>query len=192
MEVILHNKYKDMSYKIRLVEIEDTSFIIKLRSNPKLNKHLNKTSPSVENQINWIKEYKKREDKKEEFYFIVLENGIKRGLYRLYNVNKYSFTIGSWLFDNCIYKQLPIISDLLISEYGFKILGLPIMLFDIRKQNRKVINYHSLKEPLCYNENDENLYYLIKSEDWTNSKKNIMSFFGIEQAFLDDIQIITD
>ncbi len=178
-----------MNYTIRLVNIEDAAFILGLRNNPKLNRFLNSTSSNVEDQINWIKAYKQRESEKKEFYFIILEDGVKRGLYRLYNINNYSFTIGSWLFDKCSNRHLPILTDLLISEYGFKSLKLPIMLFDIRKQNRKVINYHSLKNPLCFNEDEENFYYLIKSEDWENSKQNILTLFQIESSMYESLKI---
>lgn len=178
-----------MNYTIRLVDIEDAAFILDLRNNPKLNRFISQTSLNVEDQINWIKAYKKRESEKKEFYFIILENGIKRGFYRLYNINHFSFTIGSWIFDKCKNKQLPILTDLVVSEYGFKSLKLPVLLLDVRKQNKKVINYHSLKAPLCFNEDEENFYYLIKSEDWENSKKNILNFFGIEISAYETFKI---
>lgn len=178
-----------MIYSIRLVDIEDAAFILDLRNNPKLNRFLNPTSSNIEDQINWIKAYKKKESEKKEFYFIILENGIKRGLYRLYNINNFSFTIGSWIFDKCINQQLPILTDLIVSDYGFNSLKLPVMLIDIRKENRKVINYHSLKDPLCYNEDEENYYYLINAVEWENSKKKVLNFFGIEISLYETFKI---
>ncbi|NWJ51741.1 MAG: GNAT family N-acetyltransferase [Bacteroidetes bacterium] len=171
-----------MKYLIRLIEEEDADFIITLRNNPKLNRHLNFTSSKVEDQIKWIKEYKLKEKNKEEFYFTILENGFKKGLYRLYKINKVSFTIGSWIFDTCDNKNLPIMVDLIMADLGFYGLHKNILLFDIRKDNKKVIHYHSLKSPLQYFEDHLNNYYLIKSDNWEISKKNVVSFFNINMA----------
>lgn len=137
-----------MNYKIRLVEEEDADFIVGLRNNSKLNRHLSSTSARVEDQVKWIKDYKLKEKKKEEFYFIVFENGLRRGLYRIYKINCVSFIIGSWLFDSCENKVLPILTDLLMADIGYYELNKPILLLDVRKDNRKVIQYHALKHPL--------------------------------------------
>ncbi len=165
---------------IRLVEEEDADFIISLRNNSKLNRHLNPTSSKVEDQIKWIKEYKIKEKNLEELYFLVLENGIKKGLSRLYKINNVSFTIGSWLFDFCDNSNLPIMVDLLMTDLGFYILKKNVLLFDVRKANKKVLRYHSLKSPLQYYEDELNNYYLITSDKWEVAKKNVISFFNID------------
>lgn len=166
-------------YVIRLIEEEDAEFIVGLRNNPKLNRHLNSTSLKVEDQIKWILEYKIREENLEEFYFIILENGFKRGLYRLYKINNVSFTIGSWLFDSCDNRNLPIMVDLKMADLGFYNLHKNVMLYDVRRGNKKVIRYHSLKSPLQYSEDELNNYYLITSSNWEIAKKNVISFFNI-------------
>ena len=172
-------KNKNMNFMIRLVEEEDASFIVGLRNNPKLNRYLSQTSASVDNQINWIRNYKIKEKNNEEFYFIVFENGLRKGLYRLYHINSASFTIGSWLFDSCENKNLPILTDLLMGDIGIYGLNKPVLLFDVRKDNRKVIRYHALKNPLFYTEDELNYWYLLKENEWEASKINVMSFFGI-------------
>jgi len=174
--VIYHNE--KLSY--RLVDETDAEFIIELRTNPKLNKFLNYTSNSIEDQISWIKNYKYRESKSLEFYFMFLEDGIRKGTYRLYNINSYSFTIGSWLFNSCNNKLFPIYSDLLMADYGFYQLNKEILLFDVRKKNKKVINYHKLKNPIPYSEDDDNIFYFIQKKEWNNCKKNILDYFGIK------------
>jgi len=172
-------KNKNMNYMIRLVEEEDASFIVGLRNNPKLNRYLSQTSASVDNQINWIRNYKIKEQNNEEFYFIVFENGLRKGLYRLYHINSASFTIGSWLFDSCENKNLPILTDLLMGDIGIYGLNKPVLLFDVRKDNRKVIRYHALKNPLLYTVDELNYWYLLRVEEWETSKTNVMSYFGI-------------
>lgn len=176
-----------MHYLIRLIEEEDAEFIVGLRNNPKLNRHLNSTSLKVEDQITWIREYKIREKKQEEFYFIILENSVKKGLYRIYKINAVSFTIGSWLFDSCNNKNLPIMVDLIMSDIGFYKLQKKVMLYDVRKGNKKVIQYHSLKSPFQYSEDELNNYYHITSDKWETARDNVISFFNIN---LNDYELL--
>jgi hypothetical protein len=168
-----------MNFTIRFVEEEDAPFIVGLRNNPKLNKYLNKTSSNIADQVIWIRKYKIKEKNKSEFYFIILENGIRKGLYRLYKINNSSFTIGSWLFDNCEDKSLPILTDLFMCDIGFQKVNKSIMLFDVRIDNNKVINYHNLKKPLLYYEDGTDYWYLLQKNNWDTSKKNVLSYFGI-------------
>jgi len=168
-----------MHNEIRLVREEDAEFIVKLRTDSRLTRFLSKTSSNVEKQVEWIKEYIKKEEKQEEFYFLILENGIKRGLYRLYKINNISFTIGSWLFDVCENKKIPIMTDLIIADFGYYKLNKDILLLDVRKENKKVINYHLLKKPLIYTEDELNYYYLIIKQQWEKSKNNILFYFEI-------------
>lgn len=178
-----------MDYNVRFVEESDAEFIVELRNDPRLNKHLNQTSASIEDQRNWIKSYKSREKAVKELYFIVLENGVKKGLCRLYKINEVSATIGSWLFKDCENKKLPIIADLFFCEYTFSMLNKPILLFDVRKQNAKVIRYHALKSPLLYNEEELDNFYLIQKEQWEQSRNRVLTFFGIKN---DEYQLMSE
>jgi hypothetical protein len=168
-----------MLYTIRLINYEDADFILSLRNNPKYNRFLNPTSQSLEDQLAWIKEYKLREAAEKEFYYLIYENGHKRGLYRLYKINNVSFTLGSWIFLKCDNNLLPVYTDILLSELGFEVLNKTILLFDIRKENRKVVHYHLLKQPLLYSEDDLNNYYLIQFHQWGKARNNIFAYFGI-------------
>lgn len=186
VDIMLNN----MSIEIRLVETEDAPFIVELRNDPRLGRYLSKTSSSITEQEKWIIAYKEREALKEEFYFLISENGIKRGLYRLYNINKYSFTIGSWLFAKCEILNLPIFIDIIISDFGFDVLNIPILLFDVRKENKKVIHYHLLKRPLIYYEDNLNLYCLLKREKWEDTKGRVAHFFNISNNELNTMREI--
>ena len=106
---------------------------------------------------------------------------MRKGLFRLYNINNVSVTIGSWVFDSCENKMLPILADLLMCDIGFYGLNMPILLVDVRKDNRKVIKYTSFKKPFCYFEDEITFWYLLKAEEWEASKTNIMSFSEINQ-----------
>ncbi len=169
-----------MKYTIRFVVEEDAPFILSLRNNPRLNKHLSPTSVDLNAQQNWIRLYKEKERRNEEFYFIISEDNEKVGLYRLYHINNVSFTIGSWLFKSCLNKHLPILTDLVFSDVGFKHLQKDVLLFDVRKANKKVLNYHLIKKPLLYNEDELSYFYLIIKNFWENAKLYVLNYFGID------------
>ena len=77
------------------VEEFDAQFILDLRTKEKA-KYLSKTDNNLDNQINWIKNYKNREKDGKEFYFVI-ENkeNEKIGLVRAYNIKDNSATSGS-------------------------------------------------------------------------------------------------
>lgn len=177
-----------MKYMIRFVEEEDASFIVKLRNNPSLSRYLNSTSVNIDDQVNWIRNYKIKEKNNKEYYFIIFENGIRKGLYRLYNINNVSITIGSWLFDSCEYKYLPILTDLLMWDIVFYGLNKPVILFETHKGNRSVIQYINLKKSFLYNEDELQFWYLLKSSDWEASKMNVMTFFGISPTLYQEFK----
>ena len=166
---------------IRFVEKEDAEFIIETRNIPRINKFINDTSTSLQEQQKWIMDYKKREENKNEFYFIVSENNQKKGLFRLYNINSISFVVGSWVFITCLNKNLPILSYGLMCEVGFSLLKRSILLYDIRKNNRRVQQFCSLKKNfILYNEDSVSYYYLLEKNNWEDSKTNILNYFSFQ------------
>lgn len=83
---------------VRLVNEDDAEFIIKLRTDPALGKFIHDTSPNIELQKEWIRNYKKREAQGLEFYFIFDKDGIPFGVNRLYHMeDPDKFTSGSWI-----------------------------------------------------------------------------------------------
>lgn len=169
-----------MDYSFKLVTPDDAEFIVELRNDPKLKKHLSTTSSAVEDQITWIEAYKEREKKGQEYYFVIYEKGEKKGLYRLYNVNSISFTIGSWLFKEVTYKNLPILTDVLMDDIGFQELNKNIMLFDIRKDNNRVIRYSAIKKPVLYTEDAHHYYYILQKQQWDIAKAKVLRYFRID------------
>jgi hypothetical protein len=91
--------FEKYGLKLRFVNENDADFIIRLRTNPKLNRFLHPTSPDIEKQKEWISDYKLREKKGTDYYFIFFFNGQPIGLNRIYNIEENSFTSGSWIFD---------------------------------------------------------------------------------------------
>jgi len=158
----------------------DAEFILGLRTNPYKNKYLNYTEPNLENQIIWLKEYKTREERGEELYYIIYENNIPVGTIRIYNINENDCTTGSWLFSSNTYQLTPIISELLIYEIVYNILKKSTVLFDVRKENKKVVTYHKLKRITLINEDEENFYYSMSRAEWEESKMKIFNLIGVK------------
>ena len=68
----------------RLVTEEDVDFILSLRTNKELTKFIHPTDKSHEKQIQWIRDYKIREQEGREYYFIYFYKGEPVGLNRVY------------------------------------------------------------------------------------------------------------
>lgn len=164
---------------LRLAEIEDAKFILKLRTDSKLNKFISYTDNNILQQIDWLKNYKNRELKESEYYFIIEnENKEKFGTYRIYNLEKKSFTIGSWLCEHNAPQNIAIKADILCKDFGFNVLNFDICKFDVRKKNKKVIQYHKLFNPELIGEDDLNYYYKLDKNKF--NKQFVSSFFGIK------------
>ena len=175
-----NNEREPYCLKFKLVVESDAEFILGLRTNPLKNKYLNFTEPDLEKQIIWLKEYKIREERGEELYYIIYENNERVGTIRIYNIAENKCTTGSWLFSSNAHPLTPIISEFLIYEIVFNILKKFTVLFDIRKENKKVVNYHKFKKITLINEDEENFYYSMNKEEWEVSKKEIFNLLGIK------------
>lgn len=140
------NTITGKNIKFRPVEEKDASFILELRSSK--GGHLTKTDITVEQQQNWIKNYKKKECEREEFYFVIenLDNE-KLGVLRVYDFlintrKEASFCWGSWIIKDSAPLSTAIESVLLVYDFAFNELGFDNCHFDVRKDNQKVIRFH--------------------------------------------------
>lgn len=68
---------------LRNVRPSDAEFILSLRTNGALNKHISATPGGVAEQKMWIERYLERFDKGEEAYFIAEYSGVPRGTIRI-------------------------------------------------------------------------------------------------------------
>ena len=145
----------------RLVVEEDAEFILGLRTDKKLARFISFTDNSLQNQIDWIKRYKQREaDGKE--YYIIFENTEKvpLGTFRLYDIKDDSFIGGSWLVRPDADEFAAIKSDLFMLNFGFEVLKMKTCFIDMRKDNKKLVRYHSMFFRKI-NEDEQNLYMVM-------------------------------
>ena len=132
--------------KLELITEDDAEMILKLRTDPKLNKFIFETDPDIEKQKEWIREYKKREFKGEDYYFSVklTKSNETIGYIRAYDINKKEKKClwGSWIMR----EEKPISSALesviLIHKFMFNTLGIEKVCQFVRKDNKKGLLFH--------------------------------------------------
>ena len=144
MRVILPSDFKGEKYgfRYRLVNEGDADFITKIRTNPKVNNYLHQTSPDVEAQKVWIRQYKGREREGLDYYFIYFKDDTPLGVNRLYNIKEDgTFTTGSLVFDDNVPHESIVAAAIIVKEIAFEILGLNFSDCSdgVHKDNKKVI-----------------------------------------------------
>lgn len=167
------NKY---GITLRPVEVSDAEFILELRTKPSLNKFISHTSHELSSQINWIKNYKVREESDLEFYFIAEDYEGKRfGTIRLYNFDEKSFEIGSWIFDCGSPIGMAVKAQFIGFEIGFDFLNADYCRLEIRKKNTSVLKYMNDFKTTIVNEDDLNFYFVLTKENFYK-RKNKLAF----------------
>jgi len=157
---------------MRTVETEDAEFIYSMRRNQNKTKYLSKVTGTIESQKEWIKSYKKREEKKEEFYFVIESKNVEKlGLVRMYDFRANSFCWGSWLIKEEAPRSTAIESALQIYEFGFYNLGFEKSHFDVRKGNDKVIAFHQRFGAEIVDEDEENYFFNFKRDRYEVKKE---------------------
>ena len=154
----------------RLVREDDAEFIVRLRTDSKLGHYIHSTSSDVSKQVEWIIEYRKREEKGIEYYFIFSKNGKNIGLARLYNIENNRFTSGSWLsYSDEI--GLGVLCDIISREIAFELYPDSFNYFDVRKENKNVIRYAQSYRSVLYKEDAENLYFYNNKQNFEKYKQ---------------------
>ena len=145
----------------RLVELEDAEIILQLRLDDNLNKYLSYVGLDLGEQKKWIESYKVRENLGEEFYYIICNrsNDEKIGTVRIYEINNFSFSWGSWILNNKRLTTSAIESAYLIYDIGFNKLGLSESLFKVDKRNTGVQNFHLKTGAEFVKEDNVNFFY---------------------------------
>lgn len=106
----------------RLIQETDAAFIVSLRTDATLSRFIHDTPPSVYKQKEWIRCYKERELKGEDYYFIYSINEKRVGVDRLYKIAEDKFTFGSWIFLRGLPFWIPIAGAIIGREIGFETL----------------------------------------------------------------------
>ncbi|MDR2121888.1 MAG: GNAT family N-acetyltransferase [Flavobacteriaceae bacterium] len=170
---------KDFGIVLRLAEIEDAGFILELRNDLKKSRFISVTSGDLSVQVEWLEKYKQREKRKEEFYFIALdEDGNKFATYRVYNIGPDTVEIGSWISSPSLKNPINSIKvDFLVKRFIFDTLNYKKLNFEVRKKNKSVINYHKKYNPQIIKQDDLNIYFELTKESFQETKNRFEKLF---------------
>ncbi|WP_207495329.1 GNAT family N-acetyltransferase [Aridibaculum aurantiacum] len=160
---------------LRTVVENDADFIVQLRTDPKLSKHLSSTSTDIEKQKEWIRDYKERELHRNEYYFLISSNEGPVGLNRLYNFKEDTFEIGSWLFKPTANEKYSILGDLAARDYGFEELHFSFCTFEVRKENKSVLRYHKQFKPEAIGVDSDNFYFKLSYNSYKCYRDKLLS-----------------
>lgn len=168
----------------RFVEENDAEFIVKLRTDPLLSRYLHAISNDVGEQKDWIWDYKKRERRGEDYYFIFFKEGIPIGLNRVYNIHGTTFTTGSWVFSHEAPFECSIAASIMIRELCFEQMGFELEdAYDgVHVDNKQVYKFNKLiglKETRRYmTEDGEFISMQMTKVDFERNKPKLLKYLG--------------
>jgi hypothetical protein len=168
----------------RFVNEDDAGFIIKLRTNPNLGKFIHDTDSSCEKQLEWIRNYKVRERKGEDYYFIFYKEEERVGLYRLYGIHDTTFTSGSWVFSPDASFECCIAASIMLRELAFEQMGMELEdgWDGVHVNNKKVIKFNKmigLKETGRFMDvKGEYLTMQMTKDDFEKNKPKLLKYIG--------------
>ncbi len=139
-----HGEKYGLTY--RFVNEGDAEFIYKLRTDPVLSRYIHDVHGGVEGQVQWIRNYKKREAEGQEYYFIFYKDREPVGLNRLYSFHDTTYTGGSWVMVPNSPMEVVLAVPLIMREITFEELG---MTFEdnydaTHIENKKVIKFNKM------------------------------------------------
>ena len=146
----------------REVTIGDAEFILSLRLNEKNRKWLSKTPTLVEDQIDYIKNYKLSND---QAYFIICKrSGTPIGCLRIYEPHGDTYCWGSWVTVIGLSPVVALESALLLYAYA-KALGFKSARIEVRKENISVWKFHERAfGAIRVGETELDFLYVVTSE----------------------------
>jgi RimJ/RimL family protein N-acetyltransferase len=151
--------------RLRLVVKQDAPFVVALRSDIDKARYLSRSQCSVEAQEAWIEAYKSREADGDEYYFVIEAlDGESLGVVRMYDFIGDSFCWGSWIIKSEAPLCTGIESALSIYEIAFYQLGFLRVHFDVRKENERVVRFHTRFGAEIVNETELDYYFQYDKE----------------------------
>lgn len=186
--IILPTSFEREKYglRVRLATIEDSEFILSLRTNNNINKYLHSIPKDVDIQRRWMIEYKERERRGEDYYFVFSKGEDRIGLIRIYNINDNYATSGSWICKEGTAIADVVATTLINRDVIFYELGKLEDRFDVRKENKKVLRFHKSFGSVIIDENDIDYFLVLKEEDYRINKQRTINLLGYKCNPLDE------
>lgn len=162
--------------------MEDIPFILELRTDTFLTRFIHPTPNDYDKQVEWMKEYKKREQEGKDYYFIYTKDGVPFGMNRVYGIEGNHGTAGSWICRPGTTPELSIAILLMLRDIMFGVLELEEDWLDVRKNNKKVQRIHLLSGAVKTGETDLDILYLLKKEDYLRERENIIKLLNLKDG----------
>lgn len=164
------------SIAIRLCGTHDAKFLLKMRIDN--GEYLSATSGKLQDQISWLRDYKSREEKGLEYYFIIEEVETEIGCVRLYNIDQKnkSFTFGSFIVDKNLSKNKlnPVITMIKVFDFAFDKLKLEDCFFDCRVDNVRANNFYQKFGAVKIGQDQADIFYKYTKKDHIKRKGEIL------------------
>jgi hypothetical protein len=164
-------EYQDLT--LRPANEADAEFLLRLRE-PAADKGLiHHSVSSLADQRQWLANYRLRESRGEEFYFVVLCNGKPCGTTRLTEIKTNSFTSGSWVFVPEAPKFAALKSLIINRLFGFTVLDKKTCFFDVRKHNTSVLRFHQMFGGVKIRETDQDVFFRISRSEYLSQVRTV-------------------
>lgn len=161
----------------RLVDVEDASFILSLRTDERLARHIHPTEPDIRKQEEWTRKYKEREAAGTDYYFIYFLDSTPVGVNRVYNIFEYYGTEGSWICAPGSDPQVVLSTYLILHDTMFGEIGLDLSVFDVRKDNKKVNRMHKMFGAVTVGESDIDYYYTLNKNTYFERRERFLKYY---------------
>lgn len=165
--VLQDGKLRGRNICLRLASVDDAHFILGLRQDESRNRYISRIDADFEAQTRWLRDYKEREAKGEEYYFIIeLADGTSAGTVRIYDYQGDSFSWGSWVIAPNTAPTVAIESALLVYEFAFGPLGFRRCHFQVRKGNDRVTAFHKRFGAEVVSEDELEYHFMYSREGY--------------------------
>ena len=162
---------------LKSATLEDAGFILSLRVNEQLCRHISKVDNDIGKQCEWLNAYLEREKSGKEYYFIIRsKDGYDYGTVRLYDFIGSSFCWGSWILHESSPSYASIESALMLYEFAYYHIGFEKSHFDVRKDNRKVVAFHTRFGAKIVDEDELNYYFHFDKAEYENTRTKYLKF----------------
>lgn len=172
--------YHAYDIDVRLADLNDSEFILSLRTNIKLSRFLHSTSSDIELQKKWMIAYKEREKEGKDYYFIYSHEGIPFGVNRIYDIKENCATGGSWICKPGTNVELSMSTLLIMRDIMFNVLGLEADNFDVRKGNRKVQKIHLMMGAVQIGETELDYLYTLSKQTYLKKRDDFINLLNIK------------
>lgn len=174
MTQIDDSRLEGVRLALRLAQPSDAAYIYGLRIDPSYNRYLSKVTGTVQDQEDWLRRYKERENSGSEYYYVIERQADAQpcGLVRLYDFEADHFRWGSWILDQHKPAKAALESAFLIYVQGFERLGLQKSLFDVRKDNERTLAFHSRFGAVETGRNDLDVFFEYTRAQFDADKAN--------------------